>query len=95
MDKGLLRETEVVQHQLTALLKCDVREGTRLSGMSALADREQVLEHEPENEITLFVFRLLVLDLLQLYQTLNQGMINILGKGLSSIPRNLSSLIEV
>lgn len=24
VDKGLLRETEVVQHQLTALLKCDV-----------------------------------------------------------------------
>ena len=24
IDKGLLRETEVVQHQLTALLKCDV-----------------------------------------------------------------------
>lgn len=25
VDKGLLRETEVVQHQITALLKCDVR----------------------------------------------------------------------
>lgn len=25
VDKGLLRETEAVQHQLTALLKCDVR----------------------------------------------------------------------
>lgn len=24
IDKGLLRETEVVQHQITALLKCDV-----------------------------------------------------------------------
>lgn len=24
VDKGLLRETEAVQHQLTALLKCDV-----------------------------------------------------------------------
>lgn len=24
VDKGLLRETEVVQHQLSALLKCDV-----------------------------------------------------------------------
>lgn len=27
VDKGLLRETEVVQHQLTALLKCDVGPG--------------------------------------------------------------------
>jgi hypothetical protein len=25
VDKGLLRETEAVQHQITALLKCDVR----------------------------------------------------------------------
>lgn len=61
VEKGLLRETEVVQHQLTALLKCDV------------------MENEPENEITVTVFRLLVLDLLALFQALNQAMINILG----------------
>ncbi|KAK4681856.1 hypothetical protein QC764_111210 [Podospora pseudoanserina] len=61
IDKGLLRETEIVQHQLTALLKCDV------------------MENEPENEITITVFRLLVLDLLALFQALNQGLINILG----------------
>ncbi|KAI2626131.1 ANTH-domain-containing protein [Hypomontagnella submonticulosa] len=60
VDKGLLRETEAVQHQLTALLKCDVLE-------------------DPENEITITVFRLLVLDLLSLFQVLNQAMINILG----------------
>ncbi|KAK4230691.1 ANTH domain-containing protein [Podospora fimiseda] len=61
IDKGLLRESESVQHQLTALLKCDV------------------MENEPENEITITVFRLLVLDLLALFQALNQGLINILG----------------
>ncbi|KAK0733528.1 ANTH domain-containing protein [Lasiosphaeria miniovina] len=61
IDKGLLRETETVQHQLTALLKCDV------------------METEPENEITVTVFRLLVLDLLSLFQSLNQAMINVLG----------------
>ncbi|POR37844.1 ENTH domain-containing protein [Tolypocladium paradoxum] len=61
VDKGLLRETEAVQNQLSALLKCDV------------------LESEPENEITIAVFRLLVLDLLSLFQVLNQGLINILG----------------
>jgi hypothetical protein len=49
IDKGLLRETEVIQHQLAALLKCDVV-GT-----------------EPENEITITVLRLLVLDLLPLF----------------------------
>ncbi|KAL2022740.1 hypothetical protein VTK56DRAFT_4556 [Thermocarpiscus australiensis] len=61
VEKGLLRETEIVQHQLTALLKCDV------------------METEPENEITITVFRLLVLDLLALFQALNQALINILG----------------
>jgi hypothetical protein len=68
VEKGLLRETEVVQHQLTALLKCDV------------------METEPENEITITVFRLLVLDLLALFQTLNQALINILGKPLYQAP---------
>ncbi|KAH7156674.1 ANTH domain-containing protein [Dactylonectria macrodidyma] len=61
VEKGLLRETEAVQHQLSALLKCDV------------------MENEPENEITITVFRLLVLDLLALFQVLNQGLISILG----------------
>ncbi|KAL2161416.1 hypothetical protein VTH06DRAFT_7977 [Thermothelomyces fergusii] len=61
VEKGLLRETEAVQYQLTALLKCDV------------------MDNEPENEITITVFRLLVLDLLALFQVLNQALINILG----------------
>ncbi|KAM3083929.1 hypothetical protein ACMFMG_001964 [Clarireedia jacksonii] len=61
VDKGLLRETESVQHQITALLKCDV------------------LDNEPENEITITVFRMLVLDLLALFHVINQAMINILG----------------
>jgi hypothetical protein len=37
------------------------------------------MESEPENEITITVFRLLVLDLLALFQVLNQGLISILG----------------
>ncbi|KAH9219163.1 ANTH domain-containing protein [Leptodontidium sp. 2 PMI_412] len=61
VDKGLLRETETVQHQITALLKCDV------------------LDNEPENEITITVFRMLVLDLLAMFHVMNQAMINILG----------------
>lgn len=67
VEKGLLRETEIVQTQLNALLKCDV------------------MENEPENEITITVFRLLVLDLLALFQALNQALINILGE-LFSLP---------
>lgn len=37
------------------------------------------MEEDPENEITITVFRLLVLDLLALFQVLNQGLISILG----------------
>lgn len=61
MEKGLLRETEAVQQQIQALLKCDV------------------LDNEPENEITITVFRMLVLDLLSLFNVVNQAMISILG----------------
>jgi hypothetical protein len=39
----------------------------------------QVMDREAETEITITVFRLLVLDLLALFQVLNQAMINILG----------------
>ncbi|KAI9796750.1 MAG: hypothetical protein M1833_005990 [Piccolia ochrophora] len=60
VEKGLLRETEAVQSQVIALLKCDV------------------LSNEPENEITLTAFRLLVTDLLVLFHAMNEGVINIL-----------------
>lgn len=40
----------------------------------------QVMDNEPENEITITVFRLLVLDLLAIFQVLNHALINILGK---------------
>ncbi|RKF64332.1 putative enth domain-containing protein [Erysiphe neolycopersici] len=61
VEKGLLRETESVQHQIKSLLKCDV------------------LDNEPENEITITVFRMLVWDLLSLFHAMNTGLINILG----------------
>ncbi|MCG8390211.1 MAG: ANTH domain-containing protein, partial [Cytophagales bacterium] len=38
-----------------------------------------VMENEPDNDINICIFRLLVSDLLKLFQALNQGMINILG----------------
>lgn len=38
------------------------------------------MDNEPENEITITVFRLLVLDLLALFQVLNHALINILGR---------------
>lgn len=41
------------------------------------------MDNEPENEITITVFRLLVLDLLALFQVLNHALINMLGKELT------------
>ncbi len=44
------------------------------------------MDNEPEDEITVTVFRLLVGDLLSLFEVVNQGMINILGE-LNSLSR--------
>ena len=60
VDKGLLRETEVIQTLVHALAKCDF-----------FAD-------DAENEITMTAFRILVIDLLALFQVMNEAMINIL-----------------
>ncbi|KAK5460937.1 putative serine/threonine-protein kinase iks1 [Exophiala xenobiotica] len=61
VDKGLLRQTEVVQDQIEALLRCDL-----------------LNSHDPDNEITLTAFRLLTMDLLELFRVMNEGTINVL-----------------
>lgn len=61
VDKGLLRQTEVVQTQIRALLKCDLLGGA-----------------DPDNEIAMTAFRLLTMDLLELFKVMNEGTINVL-----------------
>jgi len=61
VDKGLLRQTEIVQDQIEALLRCDL-----------------LNTHDPDNEITLTAFRLLTMDLLELFRVMNEGTINVL-----------------
>lgn len=63
VDQGLLREVQGVQREVKALLKCDFYEGQSGAGT---------------NEITITAFRLLVSDLLTLFKTLNEGVINVL-----------------
>lgn len=60
---------------------CVQEEKTKIPNMKSVQDADWVLQvlDETENEITITVFRLLVLDLLALFQVLNQAMINILG----------------
>ncbi|KAK4507012.1 hypothetical protein PRZ48_000746 [Zasmidium cellare] len=60
VDKGLLRETEIVQDQVKALVKCDL------------------LQNDVENEISLTAFRLLTRDLLDLYNVMNEAVMNVL-----------------
>lgn len=61
VDKGLLRQTEFVQEQIKALLRCDM-----------------LGSHDPDNEISITAFRLLTLDLLELFKVMNEGTINVL-----------------
>ncbi|KTW25763.1 hypothetical protein T552_03376 [Pneumocystis carinii B80] len=58
--KGLLREVEIVQRQIDALLCC------------------KLLEDGLTNDITIAGFRLLIRDLLSLFQVINEGVINVL-----------------
>lgn len=58
--KGLLREVEIVQRQMDALLCC------------------KLLEDGLTNDITIVAFRLLIRDLLSLFQVINEGVINVL-----------------
>ena len=50
------------------------------------------MDNDPENEITITVFRMLVLDLLAMFHVMNQAMINILGNGYISIINTRSNL---
>lgn len=93
VDKGLLRETESIQEQIRALLRCDVSTyaspkldspihlGFALPFLTTTnANGRQFLSHEAENDISLTAFRLLTMDLLILFHVMNEGMVNILGK---------------
>ncbi|CAG8659449.1 7373_t:CDS:2, partial [Dentiscutata heterogama] len=60
VEKGLLREVEILQRQIAALLNC------------------KFFIDEVDNEVTLTAFRLLVEDLLTLFQAINEGVINVL-----------------
>ena len=83
VDKGLLRETETVQEQIRTLLRCDV--SRPMATRQIVIDSKQMLRNNDiDNEITLMAFRLLTMDLLELFKVMNEGTINILGNSLNS-----------
>ena len=55
---------------------------------------QQVLSHEPENEITLTAYRLLTMDLLTLFHVMNEGTINVLGKKVGCVQRGGWLMLE-
>ncbi|KZP01731.1 ANTH-domain-containing protein [Calocera viscosa TUFC12733] len=62
VEKGLLRETKIVQKQMDTLLACKF-----------------YLDDLEDGELTITALRLLVKDLLVLFQAVNEGVINVLG----------------
>lgn len=60
VDKGLLRESEILLDQLKACTRCDL------------------MELDPENEISLTAFRLLTRDLLDLFAVMNEAVMSVL-----------------
>jgi len=84
VEKGLLRETRVVHRMIDALVECRVcRKDIHLM----LADRCLLLQFyldDLEDELTITALRMLVKDLLILFQAGNEGVINVLGMNLSN-----------
>ncbi|QIW97897.1 hypothetical protein AMS68_003415 [Peltaster fructicola] len=60
VEKGILRESEIVLDQIKILTRCDL------------------METDPENEISLTAFRLLTRDLLDLFACMNEAVMNVL-----------------
>jgi len=84
VEKGLLRETKGVQRQIDSLLQCKVRhlECRQTLWLISL----QFFLDSLDDELTLATLRLLVKDLLILFQAGNEGVINVLG-GCARNPR--------
>lgn len=76
VDKGLLREVKSVQKILDALIKCRVGSGLNLG--RAQSD-QQFYDDDLKDENTILAFRMLIKDLLVLFQAGNEGVCNILG----------------
>jgi hypothetical protein len=86
VEKGLLRETKIVQNMIDTLVECRVRfplYHLRRVLMLALSIRSgaclQFYLDDLENQLTITALRMLVKDLLTLFQGCNEGVINILG----------------
>jgi phosphatidylinositol-binding clathrin assembly protein len=84
VEKGLLRETKVVQKLLDALVECRVSPNICLNIRFSLAHITVLKFYldQLDDELTITALRMLVKDLLILFQAVNEGVINVLGTNL-------------
>ncbi|KAF5352896.1 hypothetical protein D9757_012111 [Collybiopsis confluens] len=76
VEKGLLRETKVVHKMIDTLVECRVRLYVQV--VEQLIDTAQFYLDDLEDELTTTALRMLVKDLLILFQAGNEGVINVL-----------------
>lgn len=79
VEKGLLRETKTVQKMIDSLVECRV--SFIITPKYCLMKQHiQFYLDDLEDELTITALRMLVKDLLILFQAGNEGVINVLGK---------------
>jgi len=83
VEKGLLRETKAVHHMIGSLVECRVRSRDIALFLPTKPTFQFYLD-DLEDELTTTALRMLVKDLLILFQAGNEGVINVLGTGLPS-----------
>lgn len=98
VEKGLLRETKVVQKMMDALVECRVSPNNCPFGRStswSSCNSSQFYLDDLEDQLTLTALRMLVKDLLILFQAVNEGVINVLGKGPGRTSRERMSILNL
>ena len=86
VEKGLLRETKVVQKMIDALCECRVRFPPFLLPKTSYLILSQFYLDNLEDQMNIMALRMLVKDLLILFQACNEGVINVLGEYVDQHP---------
>ena len=86
VEKGLLRETKVVQKMIDALCECRVRLPPFFPAKTGRLILSQFYLDNLEDQMNTMALRMLVKDLLILFQACNEGVINVLGEHVNQYP---------
>jgi hypothetical protein len=96
VEKGLLRETKVVQEQLDALVECRVSSDSHPWAVpwSSYSYTQSYMDGL-EDLLATAALRMLVKDFHILFQAVNEGIINVLGKDCDRAPWERLSILEL